>query len=585
MCGIIGAIGTLPKKKKFEEARDTLAHRGPDDAGIYYCAEEKAALGHRRLSIIDLSAAGHQPFISNDGRFVLVYNGEIYNYLEIKKEIGGRYDWKTETDTEALLASYILWGEDSLEKFNGMFSFAIWDRKKKTLFCARDRLGVKPFFYFIRNGSFYFASEIKALLSLGILRKPNERIIFDYLYHGIYDHTEDTFFKDVKRLGAGRALFWKQGSVTTKKYWDLAECGRESARLTDKKALERFEELLTDSINLRFRSDVPVGIGLSSGLDSNTLFHYAKNKLGKEMMVFSECAASDEYNECPIIKETLSPKERGAWHTSSLEPGEVLGLADILNVSQGEPYGGVPSIAMFKRCETIRKNGAIVLLEGEGLDEILGGYKYYALDVRKDEKSWNRNTESSLSYSQDMTVLIPRNILDKKFVTTHGTASLQFREPFRSHLLNAQYRDIVHTKIPRVLRFKDHISMAHGIEVRVPYLDYRLVEFCFFLPVRFKIRNGVHKVLVRDVMRRFVPKTVLARPKKTFSAIQIEWFRKHHKKHILSLISSSSFRARGYWNARALIAEAEGFFSGAGDNSFFLWQCINLELWFRQFID
>lgn len=303
------------------------------------------------------------------------------------------------------------------------------------------------------------------------------------------------------------------------------------------------------------------------------------------MMIFSECAASDEYNECSIIKKALSLEERAVWHTSSLDPREVLDLADILNISQGEPYGGVPSIAMFKRCEIVRKNGAIVLLEGEGLDEILGGYKYYSLDAGRDEKTIGRNTKSSLSYSQDMTVLIPRNILNKKFVTTYGIAGLRFNEPFRSHLLNAQYRDIVHTKIPRVLRFKDHISMAHGVEVRVPYLDYRFVEFCFFLPARFKIRNGVHKVLARDAMRGFVPKTVLARPKKTFSAIQIEWFREHHKKFILSLISSPSFRARGYWDAQALDAEAGAFFGGSGDNSFFLWQCINLELWFRRFVD
>lgn len=585
MCGIIGVIGKLPQKGAFERARDTLAHRGPDDAGVYYSTEEKVAFGHRRLSIIDISSAGHQPFLSNDGRFVLVFNGEIYNYLEIKKEIGQRYGFKTQTDTEVLLAAYILWGEACLKKFNGMFSFAIWDKKKRALFCARDRLGVKPFFYSVWNGTFYFTSEIKALLSLGIPRRPNERIIFEYLYHGIYDHTNDTFFEGITRLSAGHTLLWRHGSLTRKKYWDLAECDNKSARLTDKKTREHFEELLTDSINLRFRSDVPVGIGLSSGLDSNTLFHYAKNKLKKTMMIFSECAISDEYNECPIIEETLSLKERMTWHRTSLDPREVLDGAEILNGVQGEPYGGIPSIAMSKRYESVRKNGAVVLLEGEGLDDILGGYKYYALEAEKDSHVRRKNNISSLLYSQDMTALIPRNILSKKFVTTYARDALQFKEPFKSYLLNAQYRDIVYTKIPRVLRFKDHISMAHGIEVRVPYLDYRLVEFCFFLPVRFKIRNGVHKALVRDVMKEFVPTAVLTRPKKAFGAIQVEWFRRYYKDYIRSLVSSLSFQTRGYWNAEALAAEADAFFGGKGDNSFFLWQCINLELWFRKFID
>ncbi|MBI2637661.1 MAG: hypothetical protein HYW88_02055 [Candidatus Sungbacteria bacterium] len=190
MCGIMGVVGKLPQKKKFEYARDVLAHRGPDDHGVYYHREEKIALGFRRLAIIDLSSAGNQPFFSNDERFVLVFNGEIYNYPEIKEELKDQYDFRTKTDTEVLLASYIRWGENCVEKFNGMFAFAIWDKKERKLFCARDRLGIKPFFYHTDSGTFLFSSEIKSLLALGVPRIPDEHVIFDYLYYGFYDHTD-----------------------------------------------------------------------------------------------------------------------------------------------------------------------------------------------------------------------------------------------------------------------------------------------------------------------------------------------------------------------------------------------------------
>src|SRR3989344_6945746 len=532
MCGILGALGKVPEKKKFENARDLLLHRGPDDGGTYWNPEEGIALGHRRLSIIDISFAGHQPYFSNDGRFVVVYNGEIYNYLEIKAELNGYYDFKTHTDTEVLLAAYIQWGERCVEKFNGMFAFAIWDKREQKLFCARDRLGIKPFFYNTDGNTFLFSSEIKALLALNVPRVPDEHVIFDYLYYGFYDHTGSTFFKQVKRLPAGTTLAWKNGAIKTKKYWDLAEKDPVSAHLSDKEVRSQFTNLLADAINIRFRSDVPVGIGLSSGLDSSTLFHYAKNVLGKQPSIFSECAKSDEYNECAIIKQSLSPVEKLSWHTCSLSPAEIFDAADFLNRMQGEPYAGVPIIGTSKRYEMVRKRGTIVLLDGEGPDELLCGYRYYAMDVENDKEKSGYPARSSFDYGQDMTALIPRNILRKDFVNVYGTRGLEFKKPFNSHLLNAQYRDIVYTKIPRVLRFKDHASMAHSIELRVPYLDYRFVEFCFFLPLRYKIHGETRKALIRESMQGVLPGSLGGTGKKAFGAIQTEWFRKYFKKDL-----------------------------------------------------
>lgn len=585
MCGIIGVLGKIPEKKKFEKARDALSHRGPDDNGIYWSPKERVALGHRRLSIIDLSDAGHQPFFSNDSRFVLVFNGEIYNYLEIKEKLKDHYDFKTKTDTEVLLASYARWGEGCIEKFNGMFAFAIWDKKERKLFCARDRLGIKPFFYYTDGDTFFFSSEIQSLLALNVPRVPDERIVFDYLYYGFYDHTDSTFFKYVKRLSAGSTLVWEDGGATTKKYWDLAEKDPISAHLSDKEVRSQFTDLLADAINIRFRSDVPVGVGLSSGLDSSTLFYYAKNVLGKQPSIFSECAESDDYNECSIIEQSLSSIGKLSWHTCSLRPEEIFDTAGRLNRVQGEPYAGIPILGTSKRYELVRKKGTVVLMDGEGPDELLGGYKYYTVDVKNDKANRARPAHSSFDYGQDMTMLIPRNILQEDFVNTHKRMIPAFKKPFDSHLLNAQYRDIVYTKIPRVLRFKDHASMAHSIELRVPYLDYRLVEFCFFLPLQYKIQGERRKVLIRDVMRGVLPESTRGTGKKSFGAIQTEWFRKYYKEYLLSIVTSPSFRARGYWDENELRKEIDSFYAGKGSNSFFLWQCVNLELWFREFID
>ena len=587
MCAIIGAVGRqLPDEKKFIKARDVLAHRGPDDHGVYYRAEERVALGFRRLSIIDLSSAGHQPFFSNDGRFVLVFNGEIYNYLEIKKEIGRRYDFKTRTDTEVLLASYVLWGDQCLQKFNGMFSFAVWDKKTHTLFCARDRLGVKPFFYFLKNGTFYFSSEIKGLLALGAPRAPHDGIIFDYLSRGFYDHTDETFFEGIKSLRGGTSLVWKDGKVRMKTFWGLAEAKPRHRGLDDASIRATFKEILADAIKIRFRSDVPVGINLSSGLDSNSLLYYSKKILGKDIDTFSMRYPSKEYDECELVEGYLTSAQKKKWHTTTIKPKDVLEEAASMNEIQDQPFGGMPTIVYAHLNKLARTHKTTVLLEGQGVDELLAGYEYYRLESEKDRKHTPLGTRDSRKefLSQDLSVLIDTEVLNQKFIKKHPK-NMRFRAPFESHLLNAQYRDIVHTKLPRVLRFNDHVSMAYGRELRLPYLDYRFVEFCFFLPVRHKITSVSQKVLMREAMGRYLPHVVRATQKKSFGRVQGEWIRKFHKNAVYDILESASFKKREYWNHDVLMRKAGAFFSDGRENSFFLWQCINLELWFRKFID
>lgn len=594
MCGIIGTIGSALPEQTMLTARDVLAHRGPNDAGLYYQPSAGVALGHRRLSIIDLSTAGHQPFMSSDGRFTLIFNGEIYNYLEIKEELAAGYDFKTKTDTEVLLAAYIRWGEKCLNKFNGMYAFAVWDREKKILFAARDRLGIKPFYYHqFGDGSLSFASEIKGLLALGVKAQANEQAIFDYLYYGLYDHGEETFFAGIKTLPAGHFLLWQNNKLTIKPYWDLAERRPANLPATYQEAQERFRELLTDAIRLQLRSDVPVGVNLSSGVDSNSLYHYAVAVSGLPLHTFSMCMKSSEFDECGLIEELLQPNARPYWHRILIKPAEVFRRAVWMNEVQGEPYGGIPTMAFALLHQEAKAQNVTVLLQGEGVDEMLAGYQYHQLAYQKDLAEAAGQASALLDRADakhDMTMirsatLIDADILDESFVNQYRQRDLNFAAPFSSHLLNAQYGNLRYTKLPRVLRFHDHTSMAYGRELRVPFLDHRLVEFCFHLPAEYKIRGYLQKAILRESMADIVPTAVSSKLKQDFGAVQTGWFRQYFKKEILDLLHSASFRARPWWDHEKLGKKVDDFFQGRVNNSFFIWQCFNLEIWHQRFIE
>lgn len=584
MCGIVGAVGKIPPEQLFIDSRDSLSHRGPDDAGLFYDAHSGVALGHCRLSIIDLTTDGHQPFLSHDGRYVLVFNGEIYNYLELKEELKDFYSFNTKTDTEVLLAAFLMWGEKCLDKFNGMFAFAIWDRSEKKLFCGRDRLGVKPFYYFCDENSLFFASEIKALFKMGVKPKANHDTIFDYLHFGLYDHTEETFFSGIKMLPPGHFLVWQNSKINYKKYWDLADKYKDFSNWSEEQLVNHFGELLTDSIKLRFRSDVPVGLNLSSGLDSNSLYYYAQKVTGSNIDIFSMCLSSDEYDECGLIDKSLSEEKKKYWHKCFLNPQEVLEGAEKMDTVQDQPYGGIPTIAYDSLIRLSRDAGVTVLLEGQGVDEILAGYPYYIIENEKDISGKFKDIET-VAYGQDMTKLTDHELLSKDFLSLHQERRLEFFKPFNSHLLNAQYRDVRYTKLPRVLRFNDHVTMKYSRELRVPFLDYRLVEFCFFLPSKYKIRDNSQKYILRKLLAGIVPEETKDRQKKVFGAIQSEWFKKYFKEQVFSIVGSQSFRNRGYWDYEKLDRKIKEFYSGQTQNSFFIWQCINLEIWFRQHID
>lgn len=575
MCGIIGQFGGAINEKKFLEARDVLSNRGPDDCGVYYDKKTSLALGHRRLSIIDLSSSGKQPMTSGDGRYTITFNGEIFNFIELRKELKN-YQFKTKTDTEVILAAYKEWGKECLVKLNGQFAFAIYDKEKKELFCARDHLGVKPFYYTIKNKTLLFASEIKALFALGVSAKPNDKIIFEFLRYSFYDHSKETFFKGINRLMPGEYAIWKGGKLTTKTYWDLASMkDREGEydNLSKKEAIELFKTLMADAVRLQFRSDVPVGLTISSGLDSMSLLFFANTVMQRNIHLFSAGLEDKKYDEVHLLNYLLTKEQKKLLKTSTLKNKDIWALAEKLLYIQDEPYGGFSTINYFNLYNQTKIPNVTVLLEGQGADEILGGYKYYQLGHRKD------------NLSQDMTKEGAPDTISKELVSRFGRNKIKFPEPFKENLLNMQYRDMRYIKLPRVLRFQDHISLAFGKELRVPYLDHRLVEFCFFLPKKYKVNNTRQKILLRDAMQGIVPDLGKNKPKVFFGAFQTEWIRKYFKDDIYKIVDSKSFKTRPYWDYKKVKEKIDDFFAGHGDNSFFIWQFINLEMWLRKYID
>ncbi|MDP3735420.1 MAG: asparagine synthase (glutamine-hydrolyzing) [bacterium] len=615
MCGIIGIAGAREiDESALCRARDSLAHRGPDGSGIYIDRARGVGLGHRRLAIIDLSEAGVQPMRSADGRYVVVFNGEIFNYIELREELRGRYEFRTETDTEVLLAAFVLWGPACLLRFNGQFAFAMYDSEQGSLFCARDHFGIKPFFYSLDGGVFRFASEIKGLLALGITPRVNEHAVAEYLADGLHDHSEETFFDGVLSLPPGHTLEYRSGAVSVRAYWDLAERAVPPAPRSEAEAEETLRFLIRDALRLQFRSDVPVGLNLSSGLDSNALHYYAKEAVGASPHLFTACIADERSSECRVLERILSDAECSRWHRGDLGPEDVWERTRELVAIEDQPAGGMQTAAYYALYRaTAERSGVTVLLEGQGADEILAGYGSYVPPFYRDlvrearvfdiarfmlvralnegiGKFWrscSRRIIPTRAREHERSSRAGAGVLDAAFrrrIQEHCGTRI-FPMPFDSALLNAQYRDIRYTKLPRVLRTNDHISMHFSKELRVPYLDTRLVEFCFFLPDRYKIAPHMRKVLLQRAMRAYLPPALWQRQKFTFRSFQTAWLVRYFAPDVRALLARATSRSGAYTDAEAVERIiTETLREPTGDSSL-LWRLITLELWLERFIN
>lgn len=612
MCGISGILSFNGEysRKDILKMNKILSHRGPDDEGTYF--DDFIGLGHRRLSIIDLSKAGHQPMSDESKRYWIVFNGEVYNYLEIREDlIKDGFKFHSNTDTEVVLKSYIKWGKDCLKKFNGMWSFAIWDCEKKELFCARDRFGVKPFYYYHEDGYFVFASEIKAILEAeGVPKEPNNVRILQYL--GSYPLLENksTFFKNIFQLPASHYAFIKKGEMVIERYWDI-----EKKSIENLDAKERFLELFKDSIKLRLRSDVPVGTCLSGGLDSSSIVCVLNKMIdSSKQKTFSSCFEDNRFDEREYIQEVIN--------TTSVTPhyafpkiNELYPLMSKIVWHQDEPFDSTSILAQWCVMELAKENDIIVLLDGQGADEILAGYhpyKWYLfldsikrkniLEIIKNSRylleavhSYRKTTDKSFyqflkqigkskfRYNKDLSSYAKKYI-DRNFLNTN-IHKLELSPPlkFNNKLENKLYLDVYYSSLQKLLQYEDRNSMAFSLESRVPFLDYRLVEFIFSLPSKYKINRGWTKYILRKSMKGVLPEKIRCRKDKMgFVTPQDIWL-KEIESYVREIVNS--FSRRGYIKSEEVPNILDNYYAGNNSLGKIVWKMFCLELWFRVFFE
>lgn len=565
MCGIAGIISKNPKEADLQKMLRKQAHRGPDHTGSFM-DKGFAGIGHNRLSIIDLSPAANEPFPDNKGRYYLTFNGEIYNYPELKNELTGFYDFKTSSDTEVLLAAFLKWGRDCLHRLNGMFAFAVWDTQEKKLFAARDRFGVKPFYYTTEKDAFYFGSEIKTLQAVVDRKEPNEKVWANYFCYGSYGMPGETFYKDLQQLPGGHFLEFGSGKLSVEKWYDFpARVAAVKKDLSFEEAKAHYFQLLKDSIKLRFRADVPVAFNISGGVDSSLLLalvNLFEDK--KNINAYTFHTGDKRYDELPWVEKMIATT-RNPLTKVNFSASEVKNTAAFISVIQDEPFGGIPSLAYSKIFKQAQQDGIKVLLDGQGMDEQWAGYDYYLQEGHHTIQGLGKKSA------------FKKNALKKDFANLAKKPF--FPAPFDNSLQNKQYRDLFFTKIPRALRFNDRISMAYSTELREPFLDHRLVEFAFAQTREFKINHGVQKYMLREILKPLVPKELTTGPKRALQTPQREWLGEELREFTASHLKDLAESPVSHWfNHEEIHKELMEYLNGDQHSAFHLWQWINVEL-------
>jgi asparagine synthase (glutamine-hydrolysing) len=564
MCGIAGIISANPQlvsARQLKKMTDAIAHRGPEGDGFWFNAANTAGLGHRKLSIIDLTTAASQPMHYRQ-RYTIVYNGEIYNYIELRQELMQLgYEFLSRSDTEVILAAYACWGTQCLQKFDGMFAFAIWDEQEKKLFAARDRFGEKPFYYkHDRAGNaLWFASEMKAFYAAGSRREMNEKMLLLFLTHGFTDSPADaslTFDTQILLLPPASFMIFEcsggQTRLVVKNYWDIDKEVSFSLPVTE--TIHFFYDVLLTSVENRFRSDVPVGTSLSGGLDSSSIAAIAgKMHTGSNSYkCFSAVFPGFEKDESAYSRLVA---QHCGLEQFTVTPGSENFVNDLQRFlfMQDEPVGSASVYAQFKVYELAKQHGVTVLLDGQGADEVLAGYsKYFKWHLHQLIREQPGNLQSELSalrlngasmewsWKHHLSAYFPgqtakqlkKRVMDK--IKTADDINPEFRQaniddslvmkPVVSKLNDILYFNTRMTGLPELLRYADRNSMAHGREVRLPFLFHSLVEFCFAMPAAFKISDGHTKWVLRKSMENFLPGQVVWRTDKIgFEPPQKEW--------------------------------------------------------------
>ena len=598
MCGISAIIkGKKGDLSCIQQMTDLIAHRGPDDSGIRNF-NSQVALGHRRLSILDLSSAGHQPMCDKKNRFWITYNGEVYNYQDIRKElIQLGHFFSTQTDTEVILEAYSEWGTACLNKFNGMFAFVIYDTVEEVIFAARDRFGVKPLYYYHVDDTVAFGSEIKQFSALPKWSFcPNGQRAYDFLNWGVLDHTAETLFQNVFQVPGGHYLHFHitaslKKSLKPTKWYLLSP--KPFAGTFDQ-AAETYRELLIDSIDLRLHADVDVGSCLSGGLDSSTIVCLAQKLMGNSEQRLKTFTAGSEilkFDETHYVEEVI--KKTGAEQNIVIpRANELFEVLPQLIWQQDEPFISTSIFAQWSIFKKVKTSGIKVMLDGQGADEHLGGYHGFFANHLFDLLSslqWKKFLSETKKIRAKHPTLAFMRMLGNKFVPRFlqqklrkfaGKTSEQSdwinldsleaiaKTPYPEcrSFIDQSKQQILHSSVPMLLHFEDRNSMAHSIESRTPFLDYRLVEFALGLPNEFKVQEGISKRLLRKAADNILPEMILHRHDKMgFLTAEEVWFKEQSPKKLLDYIgkaidaSNKAISPKMYTRTQEMLAGKRAF--------------------------
>ncbi|HEV8380328.1 MAG TPA: asparagine synthase (glutamine-hydrolyzing) [Gemmatimonadales bacterium] len=620
MCGLVVMLGLGGRRVEaaiLNRMAQSIAHRGPDDSGVY--VHHPVGFGFRRLSILDLSPTGHQPMSSSDGQLVIVFNGEIYNYIELRDELqAAGYCFRSTSDTEVLLAAYRHWGPGCLDRLNGMWAFVIHDRRRGVLFGARDRFGVKPLFVHRGKDCWLLASEIKAILASGLYhRATNWQVAADFLVHGKLDETPATFYAGIEQVPPGCAFELRlDGSWRQWEYWSLVD--HEADPPPDSE--EAVAELLDDAVRIRLRSDVPVGVCLSGGIDSTAIIcamarHRQQGDLGQAAPLLAFCYHEPAFDERAFIDDTLA--QTGALlRRTSLTPAAMWeSLPEVLRFQDEPIHSGAP-IAGFHLMKLASTNGVKVVLNGQGADETFAGYASYFQDywytllrTAQVARAWHeirayaagRGTRGrgilfltalSRLFHHQLRRFSPYRGLARRRRSRYVTRNRWFTPSLIEHLgaNDTDYQDpdlntvlrrsVERTPLPHYLRMEDRNSMAHGVEARLPFMDYRLVSLAFRLPSDRKIDGVWNKALLRNSLRGRIPESVRTRVEKMGFPTSLHiWVTDELAEPLRDILVSRAARERGIYNVSEMLSVLQNNHRIEPADAMRLFHVAEFELW------
>lgn len=628
MCGIVGAIHFNQQPvgaDVIEQMANTLKHRGPDDAGVF--VDGMVGLGHRRLKIIDLSPAGHQPMCNEDGTIWVTYNGEIYNFLELRPELIHRgHTFSSQTDTEVIVHAYEEWGEHCVEHFNGMFAFALWDSRHKKLVLMRDRLGIKPLFYYFDDGKLLFASEIKAILKHpDIIRELDHSAIYDY-FSLDYVPSPKTPFARIRTLLPGHWLIVQDGGMKVTQYWDVCFSDSSQTR-TERQYIEEILSLIQDVIRRRLVADVPLGAFLSGGLDSSAITYFMKQLGHGPLKTFCVSFPETSYDESAYAR--VAAHHVGTEHYEvSCTPADFRNLLETIVWHADNLTADISMIPMYLLAKLAREQVTVVL-SGDGGDELFGGYLTYQADVLaryyRRLPNWlrrhllrplvaalpNSSRKQSLDYKLKKfiegaelppdeahytwrTIFSDKEkpqVLSRDFLKT--IQEVDTAACYRRYFSNAKafsemdrifYADFKVFLPDSILPKVDSMTMAHSLEARVPFLDYRLVELSANIPEGLKIKGLDTKYIFKQAMARYLPRQIVFRKKAGFHPPMAYWFRHELRSFVNEVLCSETLHSVGILNVPYIEELKQRHFAGVENNAFKLWGLMNFVTWQREML-